>query len=107
MFFFEKDLQSVKLDAKSERTIKAYGGTLMASEMHFAPGGVGALHSHPHEQIVYVLEGEADFTLGNETRRISRGDSIYVAPNVIHGVVAVTEFKALDIFSPQREDFLR
>ncbi|MEW6565533.1 MAG: cupin domain-containing protein [Spirochaetota bacterium] len=107
MFFFNKELKSVQLDEKSERTIKARGGSLMASEMHFLPGGVGAMHSHPHEQIVYVLEGEADFTLGNETRRIGPGDSIYIAPNVIHGVVAITHFRALDIFSPQREDFLR
>ncbi|WP_304226348.1 cupin domain-containing protein [Gracilinema caldarium] len=107
MFFFNKDLKALRLDEKSERTIKARGGSLMASEMHFAPGGVGALHSHPHEQIVYVLEGEADFTLGDETRRIAQGDSIYVAPHVVHGVVALTEFRALDVFCPQREDFLR
>jgi len=107
MFFFEKDLKPMKLDEKSTRTVKAHGGSLMASEMHFLAGGIGALHSHPHEQIVYVLEGEADFTLGNETRRIAKGDSIYIAPDVVHGVVAITEFKALDIFSPQREDFLR
>jgi quercetin dioxygenase-like cupin family protein len=107
MFFFEKDLKSVQIDEKSTRTIKAHGGTLMASEMHFLAGGIGAIHSHPHEQIVYVLEKEAEFTLGNETRRIGKGDSIYVAPNVVHGVIAITEFNALDIFSPQREDFLR
>lgn len=107
MFFFAKDVKPVRLDEKSERTIKAHGGSLMVSEMHFAPGGEGALHHHPHEQIVYVLEGEADFTLGNETRRISKGDSIYVEPDVIHGVLAITEFRALDLFCPQREDFLR
>ncbi len=107
MFFFQKELKSVQVDETSERTIKARGGSLMASEMHFAPGGVGALHSHPHEQIVYVLEGEADFTLGSETRRIRQGDSVYVAPDVIHGVVAITEFRALDVFCPQRDDFLR
>lgn len=106
MFFFNRDMTAKRLDAASERTIKAHGGGLMASEMRFAPGGVGALHSHPHEQIVYVLEGEADFTLAGETRRIGPGDTVYVGANLVHGVVAATEFRALDVFSPQREDFL-
>jgi len=107
MFFFAKELETKQLDPKSERTIKAHGGGLLASEMLFAAGGVGALHSHPHEQIMYVISGEGDFTLEGETRRVRAGDSVYIAPNLTHGVVAVTEFRALDVFSPQREDFLK
>lgn len=106
MFFFEKDLSAVQLDQKTERTIKAHGGSLIASEMHFAPGGVGVRHRHPHEQFVYVLEGEAEFALGDKSRRICKGDSIYIAPGIPHSVVALTDFKALDMFCPQREDFL-
>jgi len=107
MFFFAADMKTQRLDASSERTIKARGGSLMASEVCFAPGGVGAMHSHPHEQIVYVLSGEADFTLGAETKRVASGDTVYVAPNLIHGLVARTELKLLDVFTPQREDFLK
>jgi len=107
MFFFARDMHTEPVDATSVRTIKAHGGALMASEMEFAAGGVGALHSHPHEQIVYVLEGEADFTLDGQTRRVSAGDTVYVAPNLVHGVVAVTRFRALDVFTPQRADFLK
>ena len=106
MFFFAKDMKVVPVDATSDRTIKARGGSLMASEMRFSAGGVGAMHKHPHEQVVYVLEGEADFTLGSETRRIGPGDTVYVEPNLTHGLVALTEFRALDVFTPQRQDFL-
>jgi len=106
MFYFARDMKTSKIDATSDRTIKAHDGSLMASEMRFAPGGVGAMHQHPHEQIVYVLTGEADFTLGAETQRIGVGDTVYVPPNLVHGLVAVTEFRALDVFTPQREDFL-
>jgi len=106
MFFFNDQMETRRIDATSVRTIKAHGGALLASEMAFAAGGIGALHSHPHEQIVYVLEGEADFTLDGQIRRVKPGDTVYVAPNLVHGVVAVTEFRALDVFTPQREDFL-
>ncbi len=106
-FFFAKDMKAKQLDPKSDRTIKARGGALMASEMHFAPGGVGAMHEHPHEQIIYVLDGELDFTMGDETFRVRKGDSLYAPPNVRHGCVAVTDSHVLDVFSPQREDFLK
>jgi hypothetical protein len=32
------------------------------TELHFEEGAVGALHSHPHTQTTYVLEGEFEFT---------------------------------------------
>lgn len=106
MFFFEKSLEKKRLDACSERTIKAHGGKLMAVEVHFDAGGIGAMHSHPHEQLVYILEGEADFTIAGETQRVRKGDSIYIEPDIEHGVKAISEFRALDVFSPQRDDFL-
>ncbi|GAB1482088.1 cupin domain-containing protein [Treponema sp.] len=106
MFFLASEMTTKQIDATSQRTIKALGGTMMISEMTFEKGGVGAMHSHPHEQVMYVLEGEADFTIGDETRRVKAGDSAYLAPNLVHGVVAVTKFRALDVFTPQREDFL-
>ena len=34
-----------------ERKIRACGGSLMMVEVVFAAGGVGALHSHPHDEI--------------------------------------------------------
>lgn len=105
-FFFDKDLSRKQLDPKSVRTIKARGGVLMASEMSFKAGGIGAIHDHPHEQIVYVLEGEMDFTLGEDTKRVRAGDSVYVPSGLRHGAVAITDARLLDIFTPQREDFL-
>ena len=64
-------------------------------------------HSHPHEQIGYVVKGSFEITLGDEKTVINAGDTYYVPPDIIHGVVALEDGVLLDIFTPQREDFLR
>ncbi len=40
-------------------------------------------------------------------RIITAGDTYYTAPNEPHGVVALTDGILLDVFTPQREDFLK
>lgn len=89
------------------RKIIARGGTLMSVEVTFREGAVGAVHTHPHEQISYVTEGEFAYTIGEETHILEKGDSCYVAPNMPHGVKALRAGVLLDIFTPQREDFLK
>lgn len=67
-----------------------------------------APHSHPHEQITYILEGECDFTLGEKTVRMRPGDVILVPPDARHALrpVGTETVLNLDVFSPVREDYL-
>ena len=54
----------------------------------------------------YVVEGELDFTIGNETRRLKSGDSYIIPGNVPHGCAACAGHAlVLDIFSPVREEY--
>ena len=36
--------------------------------------GVVEEHSHPHEQLGYMLEGEADFSIGGQTQTVRAGE---------------------------------
>jgi len=89
------------------RKILAHDGKMLCAEVHFVKGSVGALHTHPHEQIGYVVSGTFELTIEGETTTISAGDSYYTAPDQIHGVVALSDGILLDVFTPQREDFLK
>ncbi|EKP0308881.1 cupin domain-containing protein [Aeromonas veronii] len=89
-----------------QRKLLAHAGGLMSVEVHFEQGAIGALHSHPHEQLTYVLSGEFEFTIGNETRLVKAGDTLYKQPNIVHGCVCKTAGVLLDLFTPQRLDFL-
>ena len=52
------------------RRILAYTDGLMCVENTFEQGAVGALHSHPHTQITYVVSGTFAFTIDGETRTV-------------------------------------
>jgi quercetin dioxygenase-like cupin family protein len=82
------------------------GERMMLSFVHFAPDGVVPEHSHPHEQMGTVLEGEFDLTIGDERRRVRKGDVWHVPANVRHSAAAVgVPALALDVFAPSREDY--
>ncbi len=88
------------------RRIKSYTDELMVVENRFSKGAVGAIHSHPHTQITYVVSGKFQFTIGGETRTVSAGDTMLKKNGIEHGCVCLEEGILLDIFSPMREDFI-
>ena len=74
---------------------------MMGVEASFEKGAVGTMHRHPHEQVSYILSGSF-----GKKYILHKGDSYYVAPNENHGATALEDAVILDIFTPQREDFL-
>ena len=88
------------------RRILAYTDGLMCVENTFAQGAIGALHSHPHTQITYVLSGAFSFEINGETRVVRAGDTLLKENGVVHGCRCLEPGKLLDIFTPMREDFL-
>jgi len=91
----------------ARRRVLSYGGGMMAVQFEFDAGVVAPLHSHPHEQIGYVVSGEIDLLMeGHANARLTAGCSYYVPPNVRHGIVTHTATVLLDCFTPIREEFL-
>ena len=68
-------------------------------------GSPFAAHSHPHEQISNIIEGEIELTIGNETRLCRAGEVAVIPPNVGHYGKALTDCYVIDVFSPVREDY--
>lgn len=89
-----------------ERKILAFGQELMCVENAFQAGAVGALHSHPHTQVTYVVSGEFAFHIGDETQHVTAGDTMYVPGGTVHGCHCLATGAILDIYTPMRADFL-
>lgn len=82
------------------------GVNVMLSLVEFEPGAIVQPHSHPHEQIGMLLEGELTFTIGGETRTLRPGEMWRIPGGVVHSAVAGDRpVKALDVFNPIREDY--
>jgi quercetin dioxygenase-like cupin family protein len=83
-----------------------HGQQLMLSLVEMAPHSVVAEHSHPHEQLGLMLEGEAEFFIGDERRRLTAGQMWRIPGGVVHRVVAGDRpVRALDAFYPIRDDY--
>jgi len=89
-----------------ERKIMGYDKSLMMVQVRFAAGAVGAPHSHIHVQATYVAAGTFEVTIDGATQVLQEGDSFFVAPNLVHGVLCREAGLLIDVFTPCREDFL-
>ena len=79
---------------------------MMLSVVEIAPRAVVEEHAHPHEQVGMVLEGLAVFVIGGEEKTLKAGDLYRIPGGVRHKVHALDEpVRALDIFTPPREDY--
>ena len=64
-------------------------------------------HSHPHEQVCYVAEGEIVFLMDDRQTRLGPGDVFLVPSGRPHSIQQLTEHvRLVDCFTPIREDFL-
>ena len=101
-----EDTNWIEVAAGSRRAVLSERPEMMLVAFSFEPGAVGALHSHAHTQVSYVAEGSFDVTVDGITQRLGTGSSFIVAPNLVHGVVALEKGLLIDTFTPRRDDFL-
>lgn len=73
MFVFNQDIPMEDLGEGISRKVLAHSDNMMSVEVHFEEGAIGAMHSHPHEQLTYVLSGEFEFTIGDEKKKRQNG----------------------------------
>ncbi|CAH0528821.1 cupin domain-containing protein [Vibrio hippocampi] len=106
MFVFNNNIQLEDLGDGVSRKVLAHNDNMMSVEVHFEKGAIGPMHSHPHEQLTYVLSGAFEFTIGKEKHIVKVGDTMYKEPNIEHGCVCVEAGTLIDTFTPMRKDFV-
>ncbi|SEA04741.1 Cupin domain-containing protein [Arachidicoccus rhizosphaerae] len=97
---------SQPVDDQTTRTLLGRDDTLMMLTMDFAQGAVGAMHQHLHTQATYVLKGSFEFTIADEKKIIREGEACFMPSNVMHGCICLEAGRLLDVFTPERKDFL-
>ena len=106
MYFVEREKMHRKELVPGTKANLAWGKNIMLSMVEIGPGTVVPMHSHPHEQAGFVVEGEFDFIIGGEKRRLKPGDMYIIPGGVQHSAIGLDKKAvALDIFSPPREDY--
>jgi quercetin dioxygenase-like cupin family protein len=89
-----------------ERRVLAFNDELMLVEHRMAAGSVFPRHSHPEDQLAYLLTGRVRVVCADEEFEASAGDSFVIRGGVEHQVTALEESIALDVFNGTRADYL-
>ena len=61
--------------------------SITVAEVVLAPGARTAVHYHPTEEAMIILEGELEAILGDERFNVSVGQTVIAPPTVKHGFV--------------------
>ncbi len=105
MSFFElKNILDIPL--MNGITLKAiYGEKCSVSFLELPPFSSIPAHHHENEQIGIVLEGELEYTIGDETKTCRNGTTFVIPPNIVHSGTVVSEkpAKVIDFFTPSRK----
>jgi quercetin dioxygenase-like cupin family protein len=88
-----------------QRQVLAFNPNLMLVRHLMEKGWQGTRHSHPHDQLVYVIHGRIRFSGGASMFEAAEGDSFVVPGGVEHQASALEDSEVLDVFSPYREDY--
>lgn len=105
-FLFDNEMEWETVGEGLKRKIMAYDDHIMLVKVDFQKGAVGQLHEHYHSQATYVVSGEFELTVGDETKVVKGGDAFYIPPHVMHGAICLKDGVLIDVFSPIREDFM-
>ncbi len=65
-------------------------------------------HSHTFEQVVYIVQGQAYFHVGEERLRVGPGSVFAIPAGVTHCIEPIGDEPVLDldVFVPPRQDYM-
>lgn len=88
----------------------AVGEKSMVTKMNYVKGNFATMHQHPHEQCGYVISGEYRLKAELPDKPIDvllhAGDSYAIPGDVPHSFEVLEGGEVVDVFTPQREDYL-
>lgn len=79
--------------------------TMTVAHWEIKAGSKLPLHDHVHEQVVNMIDGQLEMTIGGATRVMTAGQTFAVPSGVPHEGKALTDCKVIDVFTPAREDY--
>ena len=82
------------------------GDREMLVQVYLKRGCLVPMHTHPSEQMTYVLQGSLKFLVGGEDIIVREGEVLHIPSGVEHQSEALEDTFELEVFSPIRQDWL-
>ena len=64
--------------------LSAPGREVIQVRVDFDPGYVAPMHTHPGEEIIYVIEGTLEYEIGGKKSKVKAGDVLFVPAGTPH-----------------------
>jgi quercetin dioxygenase-like cupin family protein len=71
------------------------GETIEVARLRFRVGTGAVEHSHAQEQVMYILSGRLQVTLGGEVAELGPGMAYHALPNTLHKVKALEDTQVI------------
>lgn len=84
----------------------ATGPQSMMTKMRYRQDNVIPFHSHPNEQIGYVLSGRIRVLTRDSRHELGAGDTYAIPANVEHSIEIIEAADEVQVFTPLRDAFL-
>jgi quercetin dioxygenase-like cupin family protein len=82
-------------------------GPMTIARIWLGKGAIVPLHQHVNQQVSMVESGALQFDMADGSVILHAGDVVVIPPDMPHRVEALEESRATDLFTPQREDWIR
>jgi unsaturated pyranuronate lyase len=82
------------------------GQEIMLARVLLKKGCIVPEHSHPNEQLTYILEGALKFWIDGREIVVYAGETLCIPSNMPHKAEALEDTVDLDVFAPPRADWI-
>jgi len=79
------------------RDLSAPGRELIQVRVDFEPGYIAPRHTHPGEEIIYVLDGILEYDIDGARTTVKAGDVVFVPADTVHSVRNVGATKGAEL----------
>jgi quercetin dioxygenase-like cupin family protein len=73
------------------------GREVIQVRVDFDPGYVAPHHTHPGEEIIYILEGTLEYEIDGKSTTVKPGDVLFVPAGVVHSAKNVGSGNAAEL----------
>jgi quercetin dioxygenase-like cupin family protein len=80
---FAQQARSKRSDLQ-RHDLSALGREVIQVRVDFDPRYVAPMHTHPGEEIIYVLEGTLEYEIGGQKSKVKAGDVLFVPAGTPH-----------------------
>ena len=106
MYFYNPEEREAKELVPGINAKTFWAEKMLAAVVDLDPNVHLPRHSHPHEQMGIVIEGQIEFTVGDKKKVLSPGEVYFIPGDVEHEANTFDHpVKVMDVFSPVREEY--